>query len=75
MNHLQRICTSCALFGEHKGCHYLQEEEVVKEITLRTELLIELYELVEGTKSNFTEHTQVENIAKDFSERKQALKQ
>ncbi len=74
MDHLCRICTSCALFGDHKGCNYSQEEEVVKEITLRTELLIEVYELVEGTKSNFTEHTEIENLHKEFSDKKVALR-
>jgi hypothetical protein len=42
-----RICYNCALFGHHKGHEILQENEVMNEITLRTEMLIQMYELIE----------------------------
>lgn len=35
-----RICTNCALFGQHKGHDVRMESEVVDEITVRTEVLI-----------------------------------
>lgn len=54
-NHKMQICTSCALFGDHKNCDYRQQEEILNEITLRTELLLEIYELVEGTKANLAD--------------------
>lgn len=41
---------------------------------MRTELLIELYELVEGTKSNFTEHQDIEVVTKEFEEKKAKLR-
>lgn len=47
---------------------------MVKEITMRTELLIELYELVEGTKSNFSEHQDIEVVTKEFEDKKTQLR-
>ena len=38
-----RICSTCALFGQHKGHDVRMEQEVVNELTVRTELLIEMY--------------------------------
>lgn len=73
--HRIRICTSCALFGEHKPCEIKPEDEVIKEITLRTELLIEIYELVEGTKSNYNDHTEIENLYENYKKRKVTLRQ
>jgi hypothetical protein len=41
-----RICSNCALFGNHKGHDVRMEQEVVGEITVRTDLLIEMFQLV-----------------------------
>lgn len=38
-----RICTQCALFGNHKGHDVRMEEEVTKEISLKVEVLMEMY--------------------------------
>ena len=38
-----RICSTCALFGQHKGHDVREEQEVVTELTVRTELLIQMY--------------------------------
>lgn len=38
-----RICANCALFGSHKNHDIRLEQEVVGEITYRTELLITMY--------------------------------
>ena len=38
-----RICSTCALFGQHKGHDVRMEQEVVSELTIRTELLIQMY--------------------------------
>lgn len=35
-----RICSTCALFGQHKGHDVRMEQEVVSELEIRTELLI-----------------------------------
>ena len=47
-----RICTNCALFGSHKNHDIRMENEVVNEITLRTELLIQLFQLVQESSEN-----------------------
>ena len=38
-----RICSTCTLFGQHKGHDVREEQEVVTELTIRTELLIQMY--------------------------------
>ena len=48
----RRICSMCALFGQHKGHEYLQENDVMNEISLRTEMLIQMYELIEQSSQN-----------------------
>lgn len=75
VDHQIRICTTCALFGDHRqGCDFRQEEDVIKEITMRTELLIEIYELIEGTKQNFTDQANIEDTYKEFQGRQDQLK-
>ena len=43
----ERICSNCALFGQHKNHDVRMENEVLHEIQIRTECLIEMYELIE----------------------------
>ena len=47
-----RICSNCALFGAHKGHDIRMENEVVSEITLRTELLMQIFQLVQEQSEN-----------------------
>ena len=42
-----RICSTCALFGAHKGHDVREEQDVVTELTIRTELLIQMYQIVD----------------------------
>eukprot|EP00347_Sterkiella_histriomuscorum_P008603 403344461 len=42
-----RICSQCALFGNHKGHDVRQEEDVTKEISLKVEVLMEMYQAME----------------------------
>ena len=42
-----RICAQCALFGPHKGHDVRMEDEVTKEISLKVEVLIEMYQAME----------------------------
>lgn len=73
-----RICSNCALFGAHKGHDIRMETEVVSEITLRTELLMQIYQLVQETSENRIDQNQVQLMANDFqaksSEMKRSLK-
>lgn len=43
MDDKHRICTQCALFGNHKGHDVREEDEVTKEISLKVEVLMEMY--------------------------------
>ncbi len=47
-----RICSTCALFGSHKGHDVRMEHEVVGELTVRTELLIQMYQIVDDISGN-----------------------
>ena len=42
-----RICSNCALFGKHKNHDVRMEADVMEEIRIRTECLIEMYDLIE----------------------------
>lgn len=52
INDRVRICSNCALFGKHRGHDIREEPDVVAEITERTELLIEMYQIVEQLRCN-----------------------
>ena len=41
------ICSQCALFGGHKGHDVRMEEDVAKEISLKVEVLMEMYQAME----------------------------
>ena len=49
------------------------ESEVVSEITVRTELLMQLYELIEETSSNRVDQRQVEIMESDFKGKREVL--
>jgi len=42
-----RICSNCALFGAHKNHEIKMEQEVLQEIQVRTECLLEMYQMIE----------------------------
>lgn len=44
VNCKHRICHSCALFGDCKGHDIKEPEEAVKEVVVRTEALMEMFE-------------------------------
>lgn len=43
----ERTCSNCALFGSHKGHDVRPEQEVLDQINLRTECLMEMYQMME----------------------------
>lgn len=47
---------------------------MINEITNRTELLIEIYELIESTKQNFNDSTEIEALRKEFNMKQVTLK-
>lgn len=42
-----RICSNCALFGNHRNHDIRMETDVLHEIQVRTECLIEMYDMIE----------------------------
>ena len=55
LDHKCRICTNCALFGSHKNHEIRQEDEVFREIALRAEKLIDIFQVIEKEHSSIYE--------------------
>jgi hypothetical protein len=69
-----RICTNCALFGDHKNHDIREEAEVLNEISLRAELLIDIYQLIEQNKSNLGDQKEIDDLYNQFMTKQIALK-
>ena len=70
-----RICSTCALFGAHKGHDVRMEQEVVNELTIRTELLIQMYQIVDDISQNRVDQNVVSKMASEFRAKSNELKQ
>ena len=70
----ERICSNCALFGNHKGHDIRMEQEVLDEINLRSECLMEMYQIVDDTAQSKPDESEVHNILKNFQEKSKELK-
>lgn len=80
LDHKVKICTTCALFGEHKHHNLKSEEDLIKDITLKAECLIELYELVEKNSEVFENNLvmyqrDVEEIKRNLTDENQKIKE
>ena len=69
-----RICTNWALFGDHKNHEIREEQELLQEISLRAELLIDIYQLIEQNKNNLGDQKEIENLYNQFMTKQIALK-
>jgi hypothetical protein len=47
LDHKIKICTTCALFGDHKNHSLRSQEDLMKEGSIKAELLIQYYEIIE----------------------------
>ena len=70
----QRICSTCALFGAHKGHDVRMEQEVVEELSVRTELLIQMYQIVDEISRDRVDQVQVNQMAAEFRHKSNELK-
>jgi hypothetical protein len=61
-----RICSNCALFGNHKNHDIRMETEVVEEINIRTECLMEMYQIVAQTAGEKPDEATVNQIYQQF---------
>ena len=69
-----RICSTCALFGQHKGHDVRMEHEVVNELTIRTELLIQMYQIVDDISKDRVDQVVVTQMAADFKKKSAELR-
>ena len=58
----ERICSQCALFGPHKPHDIRMEQDVLDEISIRTECLMEMFQIVEQTAAEKPDEAMVESI-------------
>jgi hypothetical protein len=73
VDHQIRIWTNCALFGDHKNHDIREETEVINEITARTELLIDIYELIEANRANMEQLKEVDGLYNNFRAKQNAV--
>lgn len=48
-----KICTNCALFGDHKNHDIRNEEEVLIELCTKAEILLESLEIIDFSLENY----------------------
>lgn len=70
-----RICANCALFGVHKSHEIKMEQEVMQEIQVRTECMLEMYQLIEQNQEGMADPDQVEILCQKFAAKKLELNQ
>lgn len=56
----ERICSQCALFGVHKPHDIRMETDVLEEISMRTECLMEMFQIVEQSAAEKPDEAMVE---------------
>lgn len=69
-----RICSTCALFGAHKGHDVRMEHEVVGELAVRTELLIQMYQIVDDISQNRVDQAHVNQMNTEFRQKSNELR-
>ena len=70
----ERICSNCALFGNHRGHDIKEEAMVLDEINIRQEALSELYKLVHTSASTKPDEQLVSQINVTFKKKAVDLK-
>ena len=64
IDHQQKICVNCALFGNHKNHNIKSEEEVLREITIRADKILEIFQGIEDSSSEiFLQYANEESLA------------
>ena len=67
LDHKVKICTTCALFGDHKNHKIRSEEDMIKEVSIKAEILIQYYEIIDKHAEKLeeeliTKETKLKNI-------------
>ena len=53
VDHRVKLCTNCALFGEHKSHDIRNEEDVFFELCTKAEILLETFEIIDFSMENY----------------------
>ena len=68
-----KICTNCALFGEHKNHNIINIDDFEKEIEIKSELLINLFDTIEkkfkDTNLNIENEFKYDNLLKIINDK------
>mmetsp|Transcript_13169 Transcript_13169/g.22319 ORF Transcript_13169/g.22319 Transcript_13169/m.22319 type:complete len:335 (-) Transcript_13169:615-1619(-) len=70
----ERICSNCALFGNHKPHDIRMEQDVLEEISIRTECLTEMYQMVAQSAAEKPDEVQVDSIYQQFQKKQTDLR-
>jgi hypothetical protein len=70
----ERICSNCALFGAHKNHDVKMETDVMNEIQVRTECLMEMYDLMMHSQIGKVDQAEVDAMYLRFRNRSSELK-
>lgn len=70
----ERICSNCALFGAHKGHDVRPEQEVLDQINLRTECLMEMYQMMETAAHEKPNEMEVNSLNLNFKKKSDELR-
>lgn len=70
----QRVCAQCALFGIHRGHDVRQEEDVAKEISLKIEVLMDMYQAMHQQCIDMQASQAYERHYSLFKKRQQEIK-
>lgn len=65
IDHKQKICVNCALFGSHKNHEIKNEDEVIRDINFRADRILEIIKKIEDQGEEWEEHD-VDQIFKNF---------
>ena len=70
---LEKICTNCALFGDHKGHHIKSEEDVFKFASEKAEKLFKLSEELINVESSLEGRNMLSETEKQLEEVKESF--
>ena len=56
------MCSSCALFGGHKGHDIRMEDDIAKEISLKVEVLMEMFAAMDSTLEELNDLSRHKNL-------------
>ena len=75
INCKHKVCHNCALFGEHKGHDIREQDEAMKEVVVRTEVLMEMFEQMDQECAKLQANQNYNNFLCIFNGHKNGLKE